>query len=572
MIVFADQCTVETIKTKLDEIKKLIRSIYKINSCDHSQIVNLFIEIGEIETGLSDSYCKHKDTFTPLLFKCRKLSVEAAGLVTESWGNGDTKSEEKVSTILKLISDIGESDLPQTISLIAPEGFCYYGLYPECFIEAARQFYFDYQPDKVTVIGLRSIGTPLSALVHQNLEDKKCDCFSFTLRPRGNPFDRYVEIDENLNVIIKKRSKGYFVIVDEGPGLSGSSICGTIQMLKRFKISDYQIIIFPGWLPDSQKFISAQARELWGNYKKYVINFEDIWLKSNRLGMFLKKKIIADLSSGNWKHVLNKNQSASVAVYPNHERRKYLLEDHAKNKYISKFIGLGKYGNLLLERANYLGNSNKIALVKDYYNGFLVYDFQDGTIPEKLNEQFIKFTIDYFCLINTIPGQLTVSFDQIKEMIIVNLSESFSSDIVVNCRAVNSISETEYENEVVKIDGHVMPHEWIQKNDGTYSKSDCLEHHCDQFIHGCQNIAWDIAAFCIEFNMSQDLTESYVNMFIEKTGNKLMKKVLPFYRLAYLAFRIGFVTMGMNALKGTDNGLLFSRELDRYKKAVLNHL
>jgi hypothetical protein len=68
------------------------------------------------------------------------------------------------------------------------------------------------------VIGLRSIGSGLAAIAAAALEAPA----PVTLRPGGNPFRRSLSIDPELAAYLLEGDR-HFVIVDEGPGLSGSS-------------------------------------------------------------------------------------------------------------------------------------------------------------------------------------------------------------------------------------------------------------------------------------------------------------------------------------------------------------
>src|SRR5205823_11055584 len=97
--------------------------------------------------------------------------------------------------------------LPPAVELRTPEGFAYYAVYPEAYIEAARRLRLTAQP---FVIGIRSIGTTLGAVVAAALNAPP----PITLRPHGEPFARQVTIAAELEQELLGRD-AHYVIVDE---------------------------------------------------------------------------------------------------------------------------------------------------------------------------------------------------------------------------------------------------------------------------------------------------------------------------------------------------------------------
>ena len=78
------------------------------------------------------------------------------------------------------------------------------------------------------VIGIRSIGTGLAAIVAAALGAKR----PFTVRPVGHPFSRELRIGDGLKEQLLADPHASFAIVDEGPGLSGSSFAAVIGWLR----------------------------------------------------------------------------------------------------------------------------------------------------------------------------------------------------------------------------------------------------------------------------------------------------------------------------------------------------
>jgi hypothetical protein len=215
------------------------------------------------------------------------------------------------------------------------------------------------------------------------------------------------------------RKDGWFAVIDEGPGLSGSSICGTLEKLLECGISKDRIVIFPSWNPDSGRFISERAKRLWPIFDKFTKDFTDVWIVNNKLESLFEKKIINDFSGGNWRDFLISNKSDFPAVYTFHERRKYLLEDEHKNQYIAKWVGLGEYGEKLIERGSRMAGSQFGIPITSYTYGFIIQPFIKGKILQvsDANGVFLEFVANYFHFLDkNFRSSLTAPFEKMIEM------------------------------------------------------------------------------------------------------------------------------------------------------------
>lgn len=68
----------------------------------------------------------------------------------------------------------------------------------------------------------------------------------------------------------------HFLVVDEGPGLSGSSLCGTAAALTALGVPEARIAFLPSWAPESLPFASADTRTRWPWHRKWLGSFEDL--------------------------------------------------------------------------------------------------------------------------------------------------------------------------------------------------------------------------------------------------------------------------------------------------------
>ena len=91
-----------------------------------------------------------------------------------------------------------------------PEGYAFYALHPALYASAAAHL----PPGDWRVIGIRSIGTSLSAVVAAALGAPP----PVTVRPTGHPFARELRLSAELEAEWAAHA-GPFVVVDEGPVL-----------------------------------------------------------------------------------------------------------------------------------------------------------------------------------------------------------------------------------------------------------------------------------------------------------------------------------------------------------------
>jgi hypothetical protein len=184
-------------------------------------------------------------------------------------------------------------------------------------------------------------------------------------------------------------------------------------------------------------------------------------------------------------------------------------------------------------------------------NGFLVSEFVDGTSLTigDLNEDLLAHMGAYLRFRSQLHAAGATSFDEISEFLSVNTEELLGQPApeFEDWRAVVEDAQP------CKVDGRMLPHEWIAISNG-YLKADALDHHNDHFFPGCTGIAWDVAAACVEWG----LDDSGRALLIRELGQADIMRRLPFYETAYLAFRAAYASMAVRTL-------VESVEADRFR-------
>src|SRR5215471_6372811 len=131
------------------------------------------------------------------------------------------------------LSILAATEVPDKLTVSVAEGFAYYGLHPLAFVDVLE--HLPALSSRVAVIGIRSIGTTLSAVTAAGLRKRKFQAERTTVRPTGHPYNRRTELtSDQVSFVRRHISLGAsFLVVDEGPGLSGSSFLSAGEALLR---------------------------------------------------------------------------------------------------------------------------------------------------------------------------------------------------------------------------------------------------------------------------------------------------------------------------------------------------
>ena len=383
-------------------------------------------------------------------------------------------------------------------------------------------------------------GTTLSTIVIDELRASGCRVESWTIRPRGHPYHRELRIDESLASRWREWN-GWFAVVDEGPGLSGSSFASVSTYLDSLGIAPERVALLPSRDPDVAAFVSETARVRWPLHPKFCVPFEDLHLFPGA----------RDIGAGQWRD----SADCNVAVHPRHERRKYL-----NGNVLCKFAGYGRYGRAALDRADAL--AGWIPPVHELRHGFLSMEWVSGRRLSRRHRdagRFLSHAARYLAHItHQFPTGEPVAFEPLAEMIAVNAPEAPD---------VNRWRAAVEDGCAVALDNRMFPHEWLETPLG-YRKTDALDHHDDHFFPGPQDTAWDVAGFIAEFELDAAAEAWFLQCYERESQDRGVRARLPFYRLAYLAFRFAYADLAMQSLRGTQDSTLFARERARYERLL----
>ncbi|TWA83166.1 hypothetical protein FBZ83_106349 [Azospirillum brasilense] len=509
----------------------------------HAMLVSLFIEAAELAQGLADAEfaALGEDDCTPCRHAAMAVVMGLARAVARSWRGEPQPGACALAADLETLS---AQPLPETVRIRRSEGYAFYGLYPEAYLEAAARLPPDL-PAPVVVIGLRSIGTGLAAMAAVALDAAP----PVTLRPIGHPFQRAVRLSARLRAALLADAGASYVIVDEGPGLSGSSFGAVADWLEAAGVPPRRIVFLPSHKGDPGPRSSDRHRRRWAEAVRPVIDFNELvhaahgpvpplerWFEDT-LGPAVAP--LRDLSGGAWR-TASAELAANVAadwppVHAQQERRKFLLRT-ASGSWLLKFAGLGRLGEAKLDRARALHQAGFTTEPMALRHGFLAERWLDGaqppsTMPLERLADYLRFRAQRF------PAECDTgaSLPDLLAMARVNIGEALGAAATVSLDrwTPDILRELDAGVRRAVTDNRLHIWEWLRTTDGRLLKTDSLDHADAHDLIGCQDIAWDVAGAIVEFGLPAAEAGRLCGAV------DASKRLVAFHLPCYLAFQIG---------------------------------
>jgi hypothetical protein len=508
----------------------------------HAALVAAFIEAGELAQGLADAEfaASGHDAPSPQRDAAMTLVMQLAAALRLSWDSG-----------FRDLPPLGEppalrGPLPDSIAPKRAEGFAFYALYPEAYLQAATGASLT---AGTRVIGLRSIGLPLAALVATGLGAEA----PVTLRPVGHPFRRELALSPAMADLLARPAPNH-AIVDEGPGLSGSSFGAVLDRLEAQGVAPGRMHLFPSH--NGAPGPEAEPRHLarWPNLHRHVVDFDTLLLRSPQPAHQLAnwaadltgpaEEPLQEMSGGSWRALRYATGEACPPSNPWQERRKFLLRAGGHH-WLLKFAGLGSEGQRKAAMARDLSAAGFTPPFAGLRHGFLVERWlpaahgldQAAHVPQALAgfvARYLGFRARH-C-----PGSAGASIEALWEMACHNAAEGLGEDWARALRRHAPAPGLARRIHACAIDGRMQRWEWLRLPDGSLLKTDALDHHAGHDLVGCQDIAWDIVGAAVELGLQPDRLAIAVEA---ECGRAIDPALLAFYTPCYLAFQLGTASM-----------------------------
>ena len=514
MLVYGDHHEIADPRERLDGLRERLSVADRSKGFDrHARLVNALIEAGRLAQGLADAEAAEADQlniFTYRLARC----------VVRSFDSGSVDAGS--------LPTVPHCDAAEPVELRVPEGFAFYAVYPEAYVVAARKLRLSAPP---RIIGIRSIGTTLGAVVAAALDAEP----PVTVRPFGDPFERQVELPPELI-----GDNFHYVIVDEGPGLSGSSFGAVADWLEERGVPLERIAFLPSHDGEPGVQASEGHRERWRRSQRVAAEFDPGFL-AQRFGA------LKEYSTGHpW------------------ERRKYLARQGSA-AVLLKFAGLGAMGERKLEIARALHSAGFTPEPLGLVHGFLVERWREDARPLGAGERPVEEIGRYIGARSRLLAASKASGATVGQLLAMsrrNVGLALGREVPEWWDAAGLEKRVRRMRTDNKLDGE----EWLRTGDGRLLKCDALDHHEGHDLIGCQDAAWDVAGAISEF----DLTDSEIEGLIAATRQPIDRELLRFYRLAYLSFRLGAAVVAAETASG-EAAIRLVGDAERYRRQ-LRHL
>jgi hypothetical protein len=514
-----------------------------------TELLSALLQAGEFECALADVGLN-----TPLPEITDRL---AAALVNSG----------ELPDIAQLMAVVKGIVAPEQLSVSPPEGFAFYGLHPLSFADAVQEI--PEPPERVGVIGIRSIGTTLSAVTLAALRRRGVQAERITVRPIGHPYNRRTEFSPpDLEFV---RSAGMFLIVDEGPGLSGSSFLSVADALTAAGVNRKKITLMCTHAPDPDRLCAEDAAARWRTFRTMVVpqrprlpSEAQIWI-----------------GGGEWRRYLLRDEAQWPAAWTTFERAKYLSGPRVSSPKSSgprcsnrrgsdpsgfenggapgfyKFAGFGAYGEDVRKREETVADGGFAPPPRAESAGYVSYHWIDGRpmTASDISESILARMAAYCAFRQRAFFAETADASPLQAMAHHNLRE-LKYDADVNLRI---------ERPTIP-DGRMQPYEWILSNEGQLLKTDCGSHGDDHFFPGTTDISWDLAGAIVEWRMDAAETRIFLEMYRRASGDDASGRI-EHYITAYSIFRSAYCMMATNATQGTQEQQRLQRAAELYLSA-----
>ncbi len=566
------------LRTRLAGLHVLERAIER-----HAQLAAAFILAAELLQGLADADMDARggDGRTPTQAAATALVQRLAEALLQSWaalGAGDAAAPAASEPAAAL--DVLEGlPLPRLVRLKAAEGYAFYALYPESYAEAARRLG---QGLGATVIGVRSIGAGLAALVAAALQVDP----PVSVRPVGHPFQRTLRLRPELEAEWRERVDGGFVIVDEGPGLSGSSFGAVADRLEALGVDAERIAFLPGHGGELGPHASAAHRARWSRAERPCVDFDAMVLDAAESGHGLASwfedltdgapATLRDVSGGRWRAQRYAGEADWPAVDTFQERRKVLLET-AGGMWLLKFVGLGETGERAFDHASRLASAGFTPKPAALRYGFMAEPWQARSGPLRARPQQRRAFVEHLgrylgWRAANLPAAADAGADMgaLAQMTRVNAVEALGERAASAAALDPGFWSDAPALRRVWTDNRLHGHEWLE-HDGGWLKTDAVDHAAAHDLIGAQDIVWDVAGARVEFDLDAAETSRLLGELARQAP--VDAALLRWLEPAYLAFQLGAFILAAQAHGGwpEEQGRL-ERAAARYRHRLVRLL
>jgi hypothetical protein len=545
MIVYGDAETIERPADVLRDVAvRLAAASERPAGIErHADLVAALIRTGELLQGLADANPPESGRTFAALGAVEHLLARLASAVVASWDDGFAAGPAPSPAEAERIAEVVPGE---PVRIRQPEGYAFYALYPESIAAAARRL----PPGRWRVVGIRSIGTGLAAVAAAALGAESWT----TVRPTGHPFARRIEAAPAFTAAVA-HGADRIAVVDEGPGLSGSSFGAVADWLEAAGVPRDRIAFLPSHGGDLGPEASDRHRARWRTALRPVATLDDLILSGAGPGRGLLAwtadlvhapgrggPALRDIGGGAWRALHYRGTEDWPAAFRQQERRKFLRGDD-RSPVLVKFAGLGAIGESKFAMQRDLAEAGFAVPPLGVRHGFLAEPWIAGARPgpAPAPDDLVDRLSSYLAHRDRrFPaGRSGADLSALSDMARQNLTEAGLDGAALVEPFAGDLPRLQAAVRPVAVDGRLHPHEWIETPDGRILKTDAVDHHAAHDLVGCQDVAWDVAGAAVEFHLAGDACEDLRARVARRAGHPVDRRLVAFMTLAYAAFQLG---------------------------------
>lgn len=528
MIVYRDASREEPTRAKLRRLDSLAAD---------GDAAAFLIELGELEQGVVDALHPHREGLRPAAVRLRDAARAAgAAFLAARRGRAPGPHLDRAAESLAVLA---RGPLPRRIRVMPPEGYVHYALRPIGYSDAARAYRAEVghaRASRAVVLGVRSIGTSLSAVVAAELGSTR----TLTVRPRGETGARRVAADGAFTARLTRwAARGADVlVVDEGPGATGETLQAVAGWLRTIGVPEERVALFPSHVWGMPLAPEARRRWFYRSWKHTPPQADDRPVRlADRHGLTRPE----NLSAGRWRSCVPGALGAPACAH--HERVKYRARDAGGRRYLIRYAGLGHWGRLAVSRAEALAAIGAGPPVAGSGDGFMLLHWLDGRPVRRdaaATVDFIDSVGRYVCArARRFRTGRAVDPVPIVEMLLANGGEVFGRNAPGLAAAALRLERLPRREAVVP-DARLQPHEWLRTADG-YRKVDAVDHGAGLRLPGPTDPAWDVAAAAVELSLDSPAAERLAHRYAAAAGEPpaALAAAATAYRPACAAYGLG---------------------------------
>jgi hypothetical protein len=507
-------------------------------------MLDVLLLAGEFECGVAGAYPEAANS-------CERLTDQIADALLTGESAASINPDFQRPDLQSLLLNFARA-LPacEQLSISTPEGFAYYALHPLAYADIIRQIPVC---EHLLVVGIRSIGTTLSAVAAASARARGISAERITVRPQGHPYNRTAEFPAEQMAAVRRAvcMGASFAVVDEGPGLSGSSFLAVAEALERVGAPTEKITLVSAHQPNIDTLCAENAARRWQRFRCMPVTGE----------VRRPSEGVDFIGGGQWRSRVFANESQWPDAWTSFERLKYLSSSEHGERRFFRFAGLGHYGEVVFERERKVSIAGFGPMPRIESDGFISYSWMDGRplAATDLSPTISARLAEYCAFRQRAFAVELCDLDALQQMADHNLHE-FGVDLPVELRL---------ERPVIA-DGKMQPHEWLLSVDGKLLKTDSGSHGDDHFFPGPTDIAWDLAGAIVEWKMNEEQTTEFLNLYHRASGDDARARIDGFLK-AYAAFRLAYCLMAANAMTGSDEQPLLQQAAASYR-SILTHM